>query len=109
MDQKKEPSTMQKINIELDEKASSGEYSNFVVVTHSPAEFVMDFTRILPGVPKAKVHSRIIMAPPHVKSFMMALKDNVNKFEKKYGEIKVYQQEGIPKFGIKPPKTELPN
>ena len=109
MDQKKEQSNMQKINIELDEKVSSGEYSNFVVVTHSPAEFVMDFTRILPGVPKAKVHSRIIMAPPHVKSFMMALKDNVNKFEKKYGEIKVHQQEGIPKFGIKPPKSELPN
>ena len=100
---------MQKINIELDEKISSGEYSNFVVVTHSPAEFVMDFTRILPGVPKAKVHSRIIMAPPHVKSFMMALKDNISKFEKKYGEIKVHQQEGIPKFGITPPKSELPN
>ena len=109
MDQKKEQSNIQKINIELDEKASSGEYSNFVVVTHSPAEFVMDFTRILPGVPKAKIHSRIIMAPPHVKSFMMALKDNVNKFEKKYGEIKIHQQEGIPKFGIKPPKSELPN
>ena len=50
---------VQQINIELDEKVSSGEYANFVVVTHSPAEFVMDFTRILPGVPKAKVHSRI--------------------------------------------------
>ena len=109
MDQKKAPSNIQKINIELDEKAASGEYSNFVVVTHSPAEFVMDFTRILPGVPKAKVHSRIIMAPPHVKSFMMALKDNISKFENKYGEIKVHQQEGIPKFGVKPPKSELPN
>ena len=100
---------MQKINIELDEKAAAGEYSNFVVVTHSPAEFVMDYTRILPGVPKAKVHSRIIMAPQHVKSFMMALKDNVAKFEEKYGEIKVHQQEGIPKFGAKPSDTELPN
>ncbi len=109
MDQKKPQSNMQKINIELDEKAGSGEYSNFVVVTHSPAEFVMDFTRILPGVPKAKVHSRIIMAPPHVKSFMMALNDNISKFEKKYGEIKVHQQEGIPKFGIKPPDDALPN
>ncbi len=100
---------MQKINIELDEKVGSGEYSNFVVVTHSPAEFVIDFTRILPGVPKAKVHSRIIMAPPHAKSFMAALKDNITKFEKKYGEIKVHQQEGIPKFGIKPTDSELPN
>ena len=109
MDQKKTPSNMQKINIELDEKVSSGEYSNFVVVTHSPAEFIMDFTRILPGVPKAKVHSRIIMAPPHVKSFMMALKENINKFENKYGEIKVHQQKGVPKFGMKPPDSELPN
>ncbi len=109
MEQKKKLSNMQKINIELDEKVGSGEYSNFVVVTHSPAEFVMDFTRILPGVPKAKVHSRIIVAPPHVKSFMIALKDNISKFEKRYGEIKVHQQEGMPKFGIKPPDSELPN
>jgi hypothetical protein len=109
MDHKKTPSNMQKINIELDEKAGSGEYSNFVVVTHSPAEFIVDFTRILPGLPKAKVHSRIIMAPPHIKSFMMALKDNISKFEKKYGEIKIHQQEGVPSFGIKPPKSELPN
>lgn len=109
MDRKKPQSSMQKINIELDEKVGSGEYSNFVVVTHSPAEFVMDFTRILPGLPKAKVNSRIIMAPPHVKSFMMALNDNIRKYEKKYGEIKVHQQEGIPRFGIKPPDTELPN
>ncbi|MEE8478916.1 MAG: DUF3467 domain-containing protein [Candidatus Neomarinimicrobiota bacterium] len=109
MEQKKNPSNMQKINIELDEKVGSGEYSNFVVVTHSPAEFVMDFTRILPGVPKAKVHSRIIVAPPHVKSFMIALKDNISKFEKRYGEIKIHQQEGMPKFGIKPRDSELPN
>ena len=88
MEQKKTPPNMQKINIELDEKAGSGEYSNFVVVTHSSAEFVIDFTRILPGVPKAKVHSRLIMAPPPVKSFMMALKDNISKFEKKYGETR---------------------
>jgi len=109
MEQEKNPNKLQKINIELDEKAGSGEYSNFVVVTHSPAEFVIDFTRILPGLPKAKVHSRLIMAPPHVKSFMAALKDNINKFEKKFGEIKVHQQGGIPKFGVKPPESELPN
>lgn len=109
MEQKKNPQKMQKINIELDEKASAGEYSNFVVVTHSPAEFVMDFTRILPGVPKAKVHSRIIMAPQHVKSYMKALQDNITKFEEKYGEIKVHKQEGVPNFSVKPPESELPN
>ena len=84
----KEKKNVQQINIELDEKISSGEYANFVVVTHSPAEFVMDFTRILPGVPKAKVHSRIIMAPQHAKAYLAALNDNIKKFEAKNGEIK---------------------
>ena len=61
---------IQQINIELSQETSEGEYSNFVVVTHSPAEFVMDFTKILPGVTKAKVHSRVIMAPQHTKAFL---------------------------------------
>ena len=86
---KNEEKKVQQINIELDEKVSSGEYANFVVVTHSPAEFVMDFTRILPGVPKAKVHSRIIMAPQHAKAFLGALNENIKKFESKHGEIKL--------------------
>ena len=73
----KDKKNIQQINIELDEKISSGEYANFVVVTHSPAEFVMDFTRLLPGVPKAKVHSRIIMAPQHAKAYLAALNDNI--------------------------------
>ena len=98
------------INIELDEKVSSGEYANFVVVTHSPAEFVMDFTRILPGVPKAKVHSRIIMAPSHAKAFLGALKDNIKKFEAKHGDISNPSQgDGFSDFGVKPPKDVLPN
>jgi len=105
MDEKKD----QQINIELDEKVSSGEYANFVVVTHSPAEFVMDFTRLLPGVPKAKIHSRIIMAPPHVKAFMMALKDNIKKFEDKHGEIKSPGHESFKEYGVKPPEQGLPN
>ena len=101
---------IQQINIELDADVSSGEYSNFVVVTHSPAEFVLDFTRILPGVPKAKVHSRIIMAPPHVKTFLKALGDNVSKFESKYGEIKLPNNEdGFSPFGVKPPDETIPN
>ena len=77
----KENKKVQQINIELDEKVSGGEYANFVVVTHSLAEVVMDFTRLLPGVAKAKVHSRIIMAPPHAKAYLMALTDNIKKFE----------------------------
>ncbi|NOZ03210.1 MAG: DUF3467 domain-containing protein [FCB group bacterium] len=100
---------VQQISIELDEEVSGGEYSNFVVVTHSPAEFVMDFTRLLPGVKKAKVHSRIVMAPPHAKAFLMALNDNIRKFESKYGEIKSPGQEGFTSFGVKPPEGTLPN
>ncbi len=101
---------VQQINIELDAEVSSGEYANFVVVTHSPAEFVMDFTRILPGVPKAKVHSRVIMAPQHVKAFANALQDNIRKFEAKNGEIKMPNREdGFSAFGVKPPSDKLPN
>ena len=106
----KENKNVQQINIELDEKVSSGEYANFVVVTHSPAEFVLDFTRILPGVPKAKVHSRIIMAPPHAKTFLKALNDNVSKFESKHGEIKLPSNEGgFSPFGVNPPDENMPN
>ncbi|MBI88758.1 MAG: hypothetical protein CMG60_01615 [Candidatus Marinimicrobia bacterium] len=105
-----EKKNVQQINIELDEKVSAGEYANFVVVTHSPAEFVMDFTRILPGVPKAKVHSRIIMAPQHAKAYLTALADNIKKFEAKHGEIKMpNRDEGFSSFGVKPPKENLPN
>ena len=104
-----EKKIVQQINIELDENVSSGEYANFVVVTHSPAEIVMDFTRLLPGVAKAKVHSRIIMAPPHAKAYLMALTDNIEKFESKYGEIKSPGQEGFTDFGVKPPEGSLPN
>lgn len=100
---------IQQINIELDQDISGGEYSNFVVVTHSPAEFVFDFTRLLPGVTKAKVHSRIVMAPPHAKAFLMALRDNIQKFERKHGEIKTPGQESFSDFGVKPPETSVPN
>tara|TARA_B100000003_G_C10786012_1_gene312891 strand:- start:44 stop:370 length:327 start_codon:yes stop_codon:yes gene_type:complete len=107
---KKNEKNIQQINIELDPEVSSGEYANFVVVTHSPAEFVFDFTRILPGVPKAKVHSRIIMAPPHAKTFLRALSDNINKFESKHGEIKLPKNEdGFSPFGVKPNDESLPN
>ena len=77
------------INIELGEAEAEGTYSNLVLITHSPAEFVLDFTRVLPGKPKAKVYSRIIMAPQHAKSLLRALGDNVKKYEAQFGEIKV--------------------
>ncbi len=79
----------QQINIELDEKSGEGIYSNLAIITHSPAEFVIDFTRVLPGLPKAKVHARIIMTPQHAKMLLGALKDNIEKYERKFGEIKI--------------------
>lgn len=78
------------INIELGDAEAEGIYSNLVLITHSPAEFVFDFTRILPGKPKAKVYSRIIMAPQHAKSLAAALEDNIKKYETQFGEIKLH-------------------
>jgi hypothetical protein len=79
----------QQINVELGEKEAEGNYSNLVIISHSPAEFIMDFTRLLPGIPKAKVHSRIIMTPQHSKMFLAALKENIEKYENQFGEINV--------------------
>lgn len=77
----------QQINVELGEKEAEGSYSNLVIISHSPAEFIFDFTRLLPGIPKAKVHSRIIMTPQHSKMFLAALKENIEKYENSFGEI----------------------
>ena len=76
------------INIELDEEIAQGIYSNLAIITHSNSEFVVDFVRIMPGTPKAKVKSRIILTPEHAKRLMLALKDNVTKFESIHGPIK---------------------
>ncbi len=89
----------QKINIEIGEKEAEGIYSNLAILTHSPAEFIIDFTRIVPGVPKAKVLSRIITTPQHAKMLMKALQDNIKRYEEKFGEIKL---ENVPnqQFGF---------
>ena len=76
------------INIELDEKVAEGTYSNLAIINHSVSEFVLDFVNIMPGAPKAKVKSRIILTPQHAKRLFKALGDNVHKFEKAHGEIK---------------------
>jgi len=92
----------QQINIELGEKEAEGIYSNLAIITHSPAEFVIDFTRVLPGVPKAKVHARIITTPQHAKLLMNALKDNIEKYEKTFGEIKIQGEPSQGGFGFQP-------
>ena len=84
------------INIELDEDTAQGTYSNLAIINHSVSEFVVDFVSMMPGTPKAKVKSRIILTPQHAKRFLKALGDNVNRFEKAHGEIKDYEQPPIP-------------
>ena len=96
------------IKIELDDNIGQGEYVNLAIVTHSPAEFVMDYIRVLPGMTKSKVKSRIIMAPMHAKTLMMALQDNIKKYENKFGEIKVAKGTGNP-TNFKLPEDVLPN
>jgi Protein of unknown function (DUF3467) len=82
-----ENNPQQQLNIELSEEVAQGIYSNLAVITHSPAEFVLDFIRVMPGVPKAKVQSRIIFTPQHAKRLMRALMDNIGKYEAQHGKI----------------------
>ncbi|MBN1651901.1 MAG: DUF3467 domain-containing protein [Bacteroidales bacterium] len=89
----------QQISIELGEKEAEGIYSNLAIITHSPAEFIIDFTRVVPGAPKAKVHARIITTPQHAKMLLKALEENIEKFESKFGEIKIDGQ-AQPQFGF---------
>ncbi len=86
------------INIELSEEMAEGTYANLAIITHSNAEFVLDFVRLMPGVPKAQVKSRIILTPPHAKRLLHALADNIEKFEQVFGEIDMNDQGqgGIP-------------
>ena len=104
----KSPKKQHQIKIELDDNIGQGEYVNFAIVTHSPAEFVMDYIRVLPGMAKSKVKSRIIMAPMHAKTLMMALQDNLKKYEGKFGEIKI-NKGSSPKPELKLPDDVLPN
>ncbi len=76
------------INIELSDEVAQGIYSNLAIISHSTSEFVIDFVRIMPNTPKAKVQSRIILTPEHAKRLQMALEDNIRKFESHFGTIK---------------------
>jgi hypothetical protein len=84
------------INIELPEEVAEGIYSNLAIITHSNSEFIIDFIRIMPGVPKAKVKSRILLTPQHAKRLMKALKDNLSKFEATHGTVEDTEVNAIP-------------
>jgi Protein of unknown function (DUF3467) len=80
------------LNIELSEEVAEGIYSNLAIITHSSSEFVIDFIRVMPGVPKAKVKSRIILTPEHARRLLSALEDNMEKFETINGHIKIQNE-----------------
>jgi hypothetical protein len=88
------------INIELKEEIAQGTYSNLAIITHSSSEFVLDFVRVMPGIPKADVKSRIILTPEHAKRLMLALKDNLHKFESVHGPIKNVESSGGPSIPL---------
>jgi len=83
-----ENKNQQGLNIELSEEIAEGVYSNLAIITHSPSEFVFDFVRIMPGIPKARVKSRVVMTPEHAKKLMRALAENVAKYESVNGAIR---------------------
>ena len=80
------------LNIEIAPEMAGGIYSNLAVITHSQSEFIVDFVQMLPGIPKPKVASRIVMTPEHAKRLLMALHDKIAKFESENGEIKLRKQ-----------------
>jgi Protein of unknown function (DUF3467) len=84
------------LDIELDEKTAEGVYSNLVIINHSSSEFVLDFVSIMPGIPKAKVKSRVVLTPQHAKRLITALAENIHRFELAHGEIKDTEQLPIP-------------
>ncbi|MEY2905067.1 MAG: hypothetical protein RJA52_1083 [Bacteroidota bacterium] len=94
------------LNIELSEEVAEGIYSNLAIISHSHAEFVVDFVRILPNVPKAKVKSRIILTPQHAKRLLKALADNLNKYEAQFGEIEEPEQPPFPPMSFNTPKAQ---
>lgn len=80
------------INIEMTEEIAEGEYANLAMIAHSHSEFVIDFIRLMPGIPKAKVKSRVVISPEHAKRFLAALEENIHKYEQSFGAIKQTQE-----------------
>ncbi len=91
-----QPQPQNGINIEISEEVAEGMYANLAIITHSHAEFVIDFVNVMPGTPKSKVKSRIIFTPQHAKRFMKALIENVNRYEAANGDVKDLEEVQIP-------------
>jgi len=95
MDDKK-TSEQNQLNIAIDEHVADGVYSNLAVINHSASEFIVDFITVMPGAPKAKVKSRVILTPEHAKRFKKALEDNIRRFENANGTIETNEPPAIP-------------
>lgn len=87
-----------KMEIELPEQEANGTYSNLVMITHSPSEFILDFIAVMPGVPKAKVAKRMVLTPDHAKRLAGALMENVKRFEDEHGTINTREKVEIPMY-----------
>ena len=95
-----QPQEGQQLNIELNEETAAGVYANLAMINHSPTEFVVDFIQVMPGMPKAKVRSRVILTPQHAKRLIRAMEENVQRFEASHGAITETEQPHVPiQFG----------
>ena len=97
--------TKAQLNIELPEELAEGVYSNLAIISHSNSEFVVDYVRIMPNVPKAKVKSRVVMTPPHAKRLLRALAENVKKYEAQFGPIQE-QKNPFPNMNFNTPPAQ---
>ena len=90
------PAAPNQLNIEISEEVAEGQYANLAFITHSHAEFVVDFVNVMPGTPKSKVKSRIILTPQHAKRLMRALTENIQKYESSHGPIQDIEEIQLP-------------
>src|SRR5690554_4569908 len=103
--QPNQPKKNQQLNIELPAEVADGTYSNLVMIAHSPEEFILDFIRVMPGVPKARVKSRIVVTPQHAKRLLAALGENIARYEASFGPIGESRQQA-PQFKLHIPGGE---
>ncbi|MFT5820113.1 MAG: hypothetical protein ACI8ZM_001347 [Crocinitomix sp.] len=106
MSESKKSKNPNHINIELPEEVAEGQYTNLSIITHSTSEFIVDFVQLMPGVPKGKVKSRVIMTPENAKKLMLALRDNITKYEGLHGKIKTHEQQQAIPMNFGGPNTE---
>ena len=96
-----QPNQPNQLNIKIDEKVGEGVYANFFVITNSPSEFILDFGRIVPGIPDAKIYTRVMTTPQHAKQLLQLLEKNIQGFESQFGEIKIIGQTDNKSVGFK--------